>query len=304
MPAATRRPAFAPPAHALPARARLNGRPPVRLPWLAAFLAAASAFFAAGTCMAGTHAALADYEPRIGQPGKDLVWVPTAGALVEKMLDLAQATPADYLIDLGSGDGRTVIAAARRGLRAHGIEYNPELVALARRNAEQAGVAGRATFAQGDIFESDYSQAQVITLFLLPTLNERLRADILALAPGTRVVSNSFPMFDWEPDETALANGDCQTYCEALLWIVPARVQGDWRLDGAPLRLTQRFQFLDGSLGEHEIEAGRLRGREISFVADGIRYTGTVEDNAMHGTAAGAAGTRGWRAYRAGAAAP
>ena len=142
-----------------------------------------------------------NYEPKSGQPGKDVVWVPTPQSLVDRMLDMAKATPQDYVIDLGSGDGRTVITAAKRGIKAHGIEYNPDLAELAKRNAVQAGVTDKATFAHGDIFESDFSQATVVTLFLLPGLNVRLRPTLLDMKAGTRVVSNSFTMGDWEPDE-------------------------------------------------------------------------------------------------------
>lgn len=146
--------------------------------------------------------------------------------LVDKMMDMAKAVPGDTLIDLGSGDGRLVISAARRGIKAHGIEYNPEMVELARRNAQAAGVSGRATFAQADLFETDLSRASVITLFLLPAINEKLRPRLLELKPGTRVVSNTFPMGDWRPDEQATVTEQCQTWCSALLWIVPARVEG------------------------------------------------------------------------------
>src|SRR5688500_1442381 len=162
------------------------------------------------------------YEPQVGQEGKDVVWVPTPQALVDKMLDMAKVTPKDYVIDLGSGDGRTVIAAAKRGARAHGIEYNPDMVELAKANAAKAGVADRATFAKADIFESDYSKATVITMFLLPTLNLKLRPTLLDLKPGTRIVSNSFTMEDWEADETATLSNDCVSWCTALFWIIPA----------------------------------------------------------------------------------
>src|SRR5947207_15556951 len=170
------------------------------------------------------------YKPESGQPGKDVVWVPTSQALVEKMLEMAQVTPQDYVIDLGSGDGRTVIAAAKRGARAHGIEYNPDMVELSKRNAQEAGVAERATFEQADLFESDFSKATVITMFLLPSINMRLRPTILNLRPGTRIVSNSFNMEDWEPDGVETLTRDCSSWCTALLWIVPAKVDGTWHL--------------------------------------------------------------------------
>jgi len=150
------------------------------------------------TAAAG-QAAQTQFEPQVGQPGKDVVWVPTGQGLVDKMLDLAKATPQDYIIDLGSGDGRTVIAAAKRGARALGIEYNPDMVELSKQNAVKAGVTDRATFVKADLFETDFSQATVITMFLLPDINLKLRPKILALKPGTRVVSNTFDMGDWQP---------------------------------------------------------------------------------------------------------
>src|SRR5688572_23039463 len=121
------------------------------------------------------------YEPEVGQAGKDVVWVPTPQTLVEKMLDMAKVTPKDYVIDLGSGDGRTVITAAKRGAKAHGIEYNPDMVELSKRNAEKEGVTGKATFEKADLFQSDFSKAQVVTMFLLPTINMKLRPTILNL---------------------------------------------------------------------------------------------------------------------------
>ena len=139
-----------------------------------------------------------DYEPSVGQEGKDVVWVPTPQALVDKMLDMAKVTPKDYVIDLGSGDGRTVITAAKRGSKALGIEYNPDMVELSKRNAAKEGVSDKANFVKADLFESDFSQAQVITMFLLPSINIKLRPKILDLKPGTRIVSNSFDMEDWK----------------------------------------------------------------------------------------------------------
>ena len=129
-----------------------------------------------------------EYEPQVGQEGKDVVWVPTPQALVEKMLDLAKVTPKDYVIDLGSGDGRTVITAAKRGAKAQGIDYNADMVELAKRNAAKEGVSDKATLATAYLFESDFSQAQVITMFLLPSINLKLRPKILDLNPGTRIV--------------------------------------------------------------------------------------------------------------------
>ena len=224
------------------------------------------------------------YEPHVGQPGKDVVWVPTPQSLVDKMLDIAKVTPKDYLIDLGSGDGRTVITAAKRGLTAKGIEYNPDMVELAKKNAAAAGVSDRASFEKADLFESDFSSAQVITMFLLPSINERLQPKILDLKPGTRIVSNTFPMGDWQADETATVSDGCTSWCTALLWIVPAKVEGAWRLGNQDLILTQHFQMLNGTLGSAAISDARLNGTNISFTANGTRYTGTVDGKTMKGS--------------------
>src|SRR5499425_1069630 len=167
------------------------------------------------------------FQPQVGQAGKDVIWVPSPQALVDKMLDMAKVTPKDFVMDLGSGDGRTVITAAKRGASALGVEYNPDMVALSKRNADKAGVGGKASFVEADIFKTDLTKATVITLFLLTDLNLKLRPTILTLKPGTRIVSNTFRMGDWEPDETVELG--CDTYCTAYLWIVPARVEGKWR---------------------------------------------------------------------------
>jgi SAM-dependent methyltransferase len=223
------------------------------------------------------------YEPSVGQAGKDVVWVPTPQSLVDKMLDMAKVTPKDYVIDLGSGDGRTVITAAKRGSKAHGIEYNPDMVALAQQRAKEAGVSDKATFAKADLFESDFSQAQVITMFLLPSINEKLRPTILNLKPGTRIVSNSFRMGEWQPDQSETVN-DCTSYCTGLLWIVPAKVDGAWRLGNQDLTLKQDFQNLSGTLGTTPIANAKLDGANISFTAGTTKYSGTVDGNNMKGS--------------------
>ena len=239
------------------------------------------------TCLsAGASAQDPGFEPQVGQAGKDVVWVPTPQALVEKMLDMAKATPQDYLIDLGSGDGRTVITAAKRGLTAHGIEYNPDMVDLAKHNATTAGVSGKATFVKADLFESDFSKAQVITMFLLPSINLKLRPTILNMKPGTRVVSNSFTMEDWQADQTETIP-ECTTWCTAHLWIVPAKVAGTWQMPQGTLTLNQNFQMVAGSLGATPISDGRLRGEEITFRAGDAVYTGRVEGNTLRGTFTG-----------------
>jgi SAM-dependent methyltransferase len=245
----------------------------------------------------------AEYEPKVGQAGKDVVWVPTAQALVDKMLDMAKAGPSDYVVDLGSGDGRTVITAAKRGIKAHGIEFNPNMVALSKRNAAEAGVGEKASFANADIFQSDFSQATVLTLFLLPQLNVRLRPTILQMKPGTRVVSNSFDMGDWEPDRTEQAPGECQSFCRAHLWIVPAQVEGVWRMGESELALDQKYQTFTGKLTTGNVVApvtkGRLDGDRIVFTAAGTEYVGRVTGNAMEGTAKASGGAETpWKAAR------
>jgi SAM-dependent methyltransferase len=219
-----------------------------------------------------------EFEPESGQAGKDVVWVPTPDALVERMLDMAQVTAQDTVIDLGSGDGRTVIAAARRGARALGIEFNPEMVALSRRNARRAGVETRARFEQADLFETDFSEATVITMFLLPSINLKLRPRILAMRPGTRVVSNSFNMDAWEPDLTVSLSreqGCAASWCTAHFWIVPAQFAGTYRLPFGELTLEQRFQMLDGTLrtpAGAEVVSGKVQGTEAYFTAGGRAY--------------------------------
>jgi precorrin-6B methylase 2 len=229
------------------------------------------------------------FEPQVGQAGKDVVWVPTSQALVDKMLDMAKVTPQDFVMDLGSGDGRTVITAAKRGSRALGIEYNPDMVDLSKKNAAAAGVTERAKFEKADLFETDFSKAQVITMFLLPSINMKLRPKLLDLKPGTRIVSNSFTMEDWEADQTETISGDCSNWCTALLWIVPAKVEGTWQLGNQPLTLTQKFQMVSGTLGSQSISDARLRGDEITFTVGTQKYTGRVDGNMIKGTIAGGA---------------
>ncbi len=243
----------------------------------------------AGSAFAqGAQAQTKQFEPQVGQAGKDVVWVPTPMELVNKMLDMAKVTPNDFLMDLGSGDGRTVITAAKRGLRAEGIEYNPDMVALAERNAKTEGVLGKATFRKADIFETDFSNAQVITLFLLPSLNVRLRPTILNMKPGTRIVSNTFTMDDWMPDQSETIGGECVSWCTAHLWVVPAKVEGAWEVPGkGALTLYQTFQMVSGSLGSTQVSQGRLRGDEIAFTAGGATYTGKVDGKTIRGTVNG-----------------
>src|SRR5688572_6356556 len=242
-----------------------------------------------------------DYEPRVGQEGKDVIWVPTPQALVDKMLDMAKVTSRDYVIDLGSGDGRTVITAAKRGVKALGIEYNPDMVELSKRNAAKEGVSDRASFMKADLFETDFSQATVITMFLLPDINIRLRPKILDLRPGTRIVSNSFTMGDWTADDTVIVKNGCVSYCTAYLWIVPAKVEGTWQLGGGELILKQTYQMISGSLRSGgktvQIANGKLKGDQIMFNAGGSVYTGRVNGNGMEGTISSGGN---WQASRSG----
>jgi precorrin-6B methylase 2 len=223
------------------------------------------------------------FEPRVGQPGKDVVWVPTPQALVDKMLDMAKVTPQDYVMDLGSGDGRTVITAAKRGVRATGIEYNPEMVELSKRSAAKEGVSDRATFVQADLFKTDLSKATVITMFLLPSINMQLRPTILNLKPGTRIVSNTFTMEDWDADETSTVSENCSSWCTALLWIVPAKVQGTWKTPQGNLTLTQEFQKVTGNLSGTPISNGKLTGDQLTFTVGTTKYSGRVNGNAISG---------------------
>ncbi|MBI4487174.1 MAG: class I SAM-dependent methyltransferase [Acidobacteria bacterium] len=238
------------------------------------------------SALAQAQTAQKPFEPQVGQLGKDVVWVPTSQALVEQMLNVARVTAADYVIDLGSGDGRTVIAAAKRGARALGIEYNPDMVTLSRQNAIAAGVGERATFIKADLFDTDFSEATVITMFLLPQINMKLRPKILDMKPGTRVVSNTFTMEDWEPDQTVNIGGECEDWCTALFWIVPAKVEGIWRMPQGELALTQQFQQLTGRLGIQAITNAKMRGSDITFTSGGTVYTGTVKGSTIVGTTA------------------
>jgi len=251
------------------------------------------------------------YTPSVGQAGKDVIWVPSPDQVVERMLRMAQTTPRDTVVDLGSGDGKIVIAAAQRfGARAMGIEFNPDMVALSRANARKAGVANRVEILQGDFFKVDFSRATVLTLYLLPDLNIKLRPKILSLEPGTRVVSHSFDMEDWEPDELSLLDGK-----RAYFWIVPARVDGRWTLElmgDAPGRLDigfeQNFQKLRGYADLGEVMAGlrdtRLRGAEIRFAFvdnQGLErvFTGRVNGARMEGEYRSDGGAkRRWRAVK------
>ena len=247
--------------------------------------------------VADVAAQAATFEPTPGQEGKDVVWVPTPPEVVEKMLDMARVTPQDVVIDLGSGDGRNVISAAKRGARAIGVEYNPEMVALSRKKAQEAGVADRATFIEGDMYEADISKATVLALFLLPSNLDKLAPKFLALKPGTRIVNNTFKVTNWEPDVSETIEGTCATWCTALLNVVPARVAGTWRLGSENLVLKQDFQMVSGMLGARSI-TGRLNGEQITLKAGDSEYKGKVTGDRIEGTATVDGKTQSWTAAR------
>ena len=243
----------------------------------------ALAFVLAAACASAVAQQKAPaYEPTSGQEGKDVVWIPTPQVVVDKMLDLARVGPRDFVMDLGSGDGRTVITAAKRGARAIGIEYNPDMVEYARRSAQHAGVADRASFVKADLFETDLSKATVITMFLLPDINLKLRPKILELKPGTRIVSNTFSMGDWKEDDRVDLSKDagCNvSWCTALFWVVPAKVAGTYKVQGGEVTLKQEFQMLSGTVrteGKTFVLQGKVTGEEVVFLAGGKRYTGRV----------------------------
>jgi SAM-dependent methyltransferase len=253
-----------------------------------------------------------EYRPQVGQAGKDVIWVPTPDEVVDRMLTMAQVKPNDIVYDLGAGDGKIAIAAAKKfGARSYGIEYNPEMAKYAQGNVQKAGVSGKATIINGDIFATDFSSATVVTMYLLPSLNIKLRPTILGMRPGTRVVSHSFTMEDWGPDETSTISGR-----QAYLWIVPANVNGKWsaeltggEVDRVDFIFDQRFQKIDGWVVlSSQVQAGLrdpvLRGSELRFAyvdGAGVRreMAGRVEGARIEGSYRGDNGTDGrWTASR------
>jgi len=248
----------------------------------AAGLAAIALGASIGTAQAQT-AATTEFKPQVGQAGKDVIWVPTPKSLVEKMLKMAEVKSTDVVFDLGSGDGITVITAAKQyGIRATGIEYNPDMVELAKRNAQREGVADKAEFIRGDIFVTDFSKATVVTMYLLPYLNLKLRPTILNMKPGTRVVSHAFTMDDWAPDQTDSTEGRT-----AYLWIVPAKVEGKWTIGNGSVEFKQKFQDIDGTYTTadgmtYRLTNTNLRGDQISFSAGPATYTGRVSGPHLH----------------------
>jgi SAM-dependent methyltransferase len=268
-------------------------------------LALCLSLMAAACVFAQAPAGKEEYQPSVGQAGKDVIWVPTSQALADKMLKLAQVTPQDYVIDLGSGDGRFVITAAKLGARALGIEYNPDMVELSKRTAAREGVADKASFIKADLFQSDFSAATVITMFLLPEINLRLRPVILDLKPGTRIASNSFDMGDWKADQTitlSREDGCDNNYCQAFFWVVPAKVGGTWKLPEGELTLKQEYQMISGELNSGKerisIDDGRLSGSQISFKIGDTQYTGSVTGSAMEGTSISGKNNAKWSAKR------
>ena len=244
------------------------------------------------------------FAPVVGQEGRDVIWVPTRDQTVERMLDFANVLPKEVVVDLGSGDGRIVIAAAKRGAIARGIEYNPNMVELSERNASKAGVSDSARFVRASFFEHVFTDANVVTMYLLPGLNIKLRPQVLDMRPGTRIVSHAFTMGDWEADRTEMVEGSSQTI---YLWIVPAKVAGTWTISpkrGAPMQLsvTQQYQRFEGNarLGERtsRVSQGTLRGDQIAFMLvddSGVSrdYSGRVVGDRIEGS-------NGWTAVRAG----
>lgn len=258
--------------------------------------------FASTTLAQQAHPQTKPFEPTVGQAGKDVVWVPTPPELVEKMLDMAKVTPQDVVMDLGSGDGRNIIGAARRGARAVGVEYNPDMVALSQRLAREAGVADKATFIQGDMFEADISNATVLALFLLPDNLTKLRDRFLHLKPGTRLVLNTFGIPDWEADVTETVAGECVSWCTSLLYFVPAQVAGTWKLPQGELTLTQTFQKVAGTLSSggssSAISNARLHGDQLKFTAGGTEYSGRVAGDRIEGVSINGSSKRAWTASR------
>ena len=249
----------------------------------------------------GIATAQTDYAPKSGQPGKDVVWVGNPEAMVQKMLDMAQVAAGDYVFDLGSGDGRNVIAAAKRGARAHGIEYDPDLVQFSKRQARKEGVGAKTSFERGDVFVADFSKATVVVLFLTPEMNIRLRPRLLNLKPGARVVANTFSIGDWNPDEIAHLGAGCEKFCTARLWIVPVKVAGTWKMAQGELTIKQVYQTFRGTLkngaGTLPI-AGRIRGDQVNFHGGKTQFTGRVDGNVIEGYARTASVDSKFRAMR------
>ena len=228
-----------------------------------------------------------EFVPQVGQPGKDVVWVPSPEETVAKMMEVGRISAQDSVVDLGSGDGRNVIAAAKRGARGLGVEYNNDMVELSKKNAIKEGVAERAQFVQGDMYQADFSKATALALFLLPSNLTELRGKIFNLQPGTRVVLNTFSIPEWDPDESIVVE-NCTSWCTVLLNIVPAKIAGTWRTSqGMEVTLTQQYQMVTGNAkgpeGAVEVK-GRLRGNELTLSTGKQEFKGVVKGNTIEGT--------------------
>ncbi len=241
-----------------------------------------------------------DYKPQVGQSGKDVVWVPTPDEIVQRMLRLAKVTAQDTVYDLGAGDGKIAIAAGKLGATSVGIEYNPDMAKLAQCYVQAENLEGKTRIIQGDVFKEDFSKASVITMYLLPELNLKLRPTILNMKPGTRVTSHQFTMGDWEPDETAEVD-----YRTAYLWIVPAKVDGTWTVreqgstNAYTVNLNQKYQKITGDVAagsaKQPLVGATVRGEEVRFAFNDDKgvtrtLTGTVRGNELTGSLKGASG--------------
>jgi SAM-dependent methyltransferase len=275
----------------------MNGLRSSARQWLAAVWVA----MFSGAVLAQAQEASKPFEPVSGQAGKDVVWVPTPQSTVDKMMDMARIGPQDFVMDLGSGDGRNIIAAAKRGARALGVEFNDKMVALSEASAAKEGVADKAKFVQGDMFTADISQATALALFLLPDNLRKLEPKFQALKPGTRIVVNTFGIDGWEPEQTDRAPGECGAWCSVILYIVPAKVAGTWRLPQGELTLDQKVQTLTGSLASNgtkvEIQNGRVRGDQVQFSVNGAQYVGRLNGDELEGVMKGSS-QGAWKATK------
>ena len=268
------------------------------------FFICCSIFVLSSSAAAQQAATQKPFEPVSGQPGKDVVWVPSPPDMVNKLMELGQVTSKDVVIDLGSGDGRNVIAAAKLGAQALGVEYNPDMVALSRKLAQEAGVADKAQFVEADMYTYDISKATVMALFLLPVNMNRLAPKFFNLAPGSRIVANTFGIEGWEPDVriTLPSTSECESWCEALLWIVPAKIGGTWTMANGSMTLTQEYQAVQGTITiggrSQTVVMGRLKGEELTFTAGGETYKGIAKGNTITGSVTTPKGDLPWTATR------
>jgi precorrin-6B methylase 2 len=256
-----------------------------------------------GTLFCQINQGTSSYEPQSGQSGKDVVWVPTPHQLVDVMISMAKLTSEDFLVDLGSGDGRIVIAAAKKGINSAGVEFNSDLVEYSKRYAAREGVAKNTDFIEADFFEYDLSKATVITMFLLTDLNRRLKPRLLELKPGTRIITNTFSIGDWEYDEKEELKDADVSWRTAYMWIVPAKVEGLWKFNGGEMELTQTYQMVAGNLKigseSHQITDGKLRGDVLNFTCNGVKYQCTVNNSKMKVAAEKDRNVSTWEATKA-----